>query len=170
MEEKTSDHDNQRPVSDPRVCKVCGEAAGKHSYYGGQVCLSCRAFFRRSVYSGQANVIKPFACNLSLFVKNNQDNFWHEWETYIFLQHLIEGLQNKYNFLTTNVNSAHGAEGYPYMTRIITPADVTIYCVWAAIVPFHSPTLVFWSVIFCCKQALLRRRPSIGWDKLLEKN
>ena len=57
MEEKTSDHDNQRPVSDPRVCKVCGEAAGKHSYYGGQVCLSCRAFFRRSVYSGQANVM-----------------------------------------------------------------------------------------------------------------
>ena len=72
---------------------------------------------------------KPFACNLSLFVKNNQDNFWHEWETYIFLQHLIEGLQNKYNFLTTNVNSAHEAEGYRYMTRIITPADVTIYCV-----------------------------------------
>jgi hypothetical protein len=28
---------------------VCGERAGKHSYYGGQVCPSCRAFFRRSV-------------------------------------------------------------------------------------------------------------------------
>lgn len=54
MEEKTRD-DHQRPVTDPRVCKVCGEAAGKHSYYGGQVCLSCRAFFRRSVYSGQTN-------------------------------------------------------------------------------------------------------------------
>ena len=69
------------------MCGVCGEAAGKHSYYGGQVitiinsgplqmnkhtdtskfmqiiiislyhqvCLSCRAFFRRSVYSGQKN-------------------------------------------------------------------------------------------------------------------
>ena len=65
-----------------RVCHVCGEKAGKHSYYGGQVinaiimiimsigitiimiigvpiiihhgqvCPSCRAFFRRSVQSG----------------------------------------------------------------------------------------------------------------------
>ena len=31
--------------------QVCGERAGKHSYYGGQVCPSCRAFFRRSVQS-----------------------------------------------------------------------------------------------------------------------
>ena len=35
-----------------RPCLVCGEKAGKHSYYGGQVCPSCRAFFRRSVQSG----------------------------------------------------------------------------------------------------------------------
>ena len=35
----------------PRICHVCGELAGKHSYYGGQVCPSCRAFFRRSVQS-----------------------------------------------------------------------------------------------------------------------
>ena len=35
----------------PRDCHVCGEPAGKHSYYGGQVCPSCRAFFRRSVQS-----------------------------------------------------------------------------------------------------------------------
>ena len=34
-----------------RLCHVCGETAGKHSYYGGQVCPSCRAFFRRSVQS-----------------------------------------------------------------------------------------------------------------------
>ena len=34
-----------------RFCHVCGERAGKHSYYGGQVCPSCRAFFRRSVQS-----------------------------------------------------------------------------------------------------------------------
>ena len=33
------------------MCQVCGERAGKHSYYGGQVCPSCRAFFRRSVQS-----------------------------------------------------------------------------------------------------------------------
>ncbi|TRY67865.1 hypothetical protein TCAL_13234 [Tigriopus californicus] len=32
-----------------KICKVCGNVAGKHSYYGGQVCNSCRAFFRRSV-------------------------------------------------------------------------------------------------------------------------
>ena len=31
------------------LCQVCGEKAGKHLYYGGQVCPSCRAFFRRSV-------------------------------------------------------------------------------------------------------------------------
>ena len=37
--------------TNPRICHVCGEQAGKHSYYGGQVCPSCRAFFRRSVQS-----------------------------------------------------------------------------------------------------------------------
>ena len=42
----------KEPESDiPRLCHVCGEQAGKHSYYGGQVCPSCRAFFRRSVQS-----------------------------------------------------------------------------------------------------------------------
>lgn len=42
----------QRPKDDkPRLCHVCSEQAGKHSYYGGQVCPSCRAFFRRSVQS-----------------------------------------------------------------------------------------------------------------------
>ena len=41
------------------VCPVCGNKAGKHSYYGGQVCNSCRAFFRRSV---QNNTYPKFAC------------------------------------------------------------------------------------------------------------
>ncbi len=41
----------QREEVENRVCHVCGERAGKHSYYGGQVCPSCRAFFRRSVQS-----------------------------------------------------------------------------------------------------------------------
>ena len=27
--------------------QVCGAKAGRHSYYGGDVCTSCRAFFRR---------------------------------------------------------------------------------------------------------------------------
>ena len=39
------------PSDESRLCHVCGEKAGKHSYYGGQVCPSCRAFFRRSVQS-----------------------------------------------------------------------------------------------------------------------
>ena len=40
--------------SDPEIngssnlCQICGELAGKHSYYGGRSCQSCRAFFRRS--------------------------------------------------------------------------------------------------------------------------
>ena len=32
-------------------CHVCGDKAGKHSYYGGQACSSCRVFFRRAVES-----------------------------------------------------------------------------------------------------------------------
>ena len=31
------------------LCQVCGETAGRHNYYGGRSCQSCRAFFRRSV-------------------------------------------------------------------------------------------------------------------------
>ena len=31
------------------ICHVCGDIASKHSYYGGQACHSCRAFFRRAV-------------------------------------------------------------------------------------------------------------------------
>ena len=31
------------------LCKVCGDRASKHSYYGGTSCQSCRSFFRRSV-------------------------------------------------------------------------------------------------------------------------
>jgi len=42
----------------PRICHVCGEQAGKHSYYGGQVCPSCRAFFRRSVQSKYSDIYK----------------------------------------------------------------------------------------------------------------
>jgi len=33
------------------VCGVCGAKAGRHSYYGGTCCQSCRAFFRRCVQS-----------------------------------------------------------------------------------------------------------------------
>jgi len=41
-----------------RPCEVCGESAGKHSYYGGEVCPSCRAFFRRSVQAGYSGSYK----------------------------------------------------------------------------------------------------------------
>merc|ERR1719499_1177980 len=33
-------------------CMVCGGRAGRHNYYGGQACPSCRAFFRRTVQAG----------------------------------------------------------------------------------------------------------------------
>ena len=36
--------------NDSTLCLVCGEKAGKHTYYGGKSCQSCRAFFRRSVH------------------------------------------------------------------------------------------------------------------------
>jgi len=55
-EEELDDLEPVKPKQEPGpdgkyLCYVCGEKAGKHSYYGGQVCASCRAFFRRSVQS-----------------------------------------------------------------------------------------------------------------------
>lgn len=44
---------------DQRLCQVCCGVAGKHNYYGGQSCISCRGFFRRSVQTGQ---YAQFAC------------------------------------------------------------------------------------------------------------
>jgi len=40
---------SENTKDDGAVCEVCGAKAGKHSYYGGYVCQSCRAFFRRCV-------------------------------------------------------------------------------------------------------------------------
>ena len=48
----------------PRKCQVCTGIAGKHNYYGANVCISCRGFFRRSVQSQQYTV---FTCT-----SNNQ--------------------------------------------------------------------------------------------------
>ena len=31
------------------ICKVCGDKANHHVYYGGKSCMNCRQFFRRSV-------------------------------------------------------------------------------------------------------------------------
>ena len=30
-------------------CKICGDGVSSHVHYGGRSCMSCRAFFRRSV-------------------------------------------------------------------------------------------------------------------------
>ena len=75
-----SSNDNQEIEilePDPEICKVCGERAGKHNYYGGQVCPSCRAFFRRAV---QSNGFEAFAC---LKDKNCRINIrlgnWKNW-------------------------------------------------------------------------------------------
>jgi len=61
--------------SDHLICEVCGERAGKHSYYGGQVCPSCRAFFRRSVQSRYNETFKCTKgigdCEISLITRKN---------------------------------------------------------------------------------------------------
>ena len=57
-----------------RPCKVCGEMAGRHSYYGGEVCPSCRAFFRRSVQSGYNNsycCVRDGNCVVTLKTRKN---------------------------------------------------------------------------------------------------
>jgi len=61
--------------SDHLICEVCGERAGKHSYYGGQVCPSCRAFFRRSVQSRYNETFKCTKgredCHINLMTRKN---------------------------------------------------------------------------------------------------
>merc|ERR1719430_823095 len=57
-----------------RPCRVCGERAGKHSYYGGEVCPSCRAFFRRSVQSGYNATyccVRDGNCEVTLKTRKN---------------------------------------------------------------------------------------------------
>merc|ERR550517_1359376 len=57
-----------------RPCQVCGEVAGRHSYYGGEVCPSCRAFFRRSVQSGYNNsysCVRDGNCAVTLKTRKN---------------------------------------------------------------------------------------------------
>merc|ERR1712102_119427 len=61
--------------SDHLICEVCGERAGKHSYYGGQVCPSCRAFSRRSVQSRYNETFKCTKgkedCHITLMTRKN---------------------------------------------------------------------------------------------------
>ena len=48
------------------LCKVCGDMASKHTYYGGRSCQSCRQFFRRSVISFRRQAQN---CILRVFLK-----------------------------------------------------------------------------------------------------
>ena len=62
----SSENDDDECVSYDKVnlhdtedcCKVCGEQAGQHVYYGAKSCQSCRAFFRRSVEAFTRSVHK----------------------------------------------------------------------------------------------------------------
>jgi len=57
-----------------RPCHLCGERAGKHRYYGGDVCPSCRAFFRRSVQSGYNATyccVKDGSCEVTSKTRKN---------------------------------------------------------------------------------------------------
>ena len=49
VSDKMKKPSSQTPSVD--LCPICGALAGKHRYYGGKSCGSCRAFFRRSVQS-----------------------------------------------------------------------------------------------------------------------
>ena len=50
----------QDTIKTKMTCPVCNEGdAGCHKHYGGKACISCRAFFRRSV---QNDAYKDFAC------------------------------------------------------------------------------------------------------------
>ena len=51
------------------LCSVCDALALKYSSYGGKVCSSCRAFFRRSVQSGYHAL---FECKLDNMCKIEQ--------------------------------------------------------------------------------------------------
>merc|ERR1719427_588322 len=73
IEDNIEDSNNLiKPKVEPSeyVCYVCGEKAGKHSYYGGQVCASCRAFFRRSV---QSKYYEIFQCKKDKQCKINSE-------------------------------------------------------------------------------------------------
>jgi len=74
--QNTSKQKSNQQQSDHLICEVCGERAGKHSYYGGQVCPSCRAFFRRSVQSKYNLTFKctkgtPGHCKVNILTRKN---------------------------------------------------------------------------------------------------
>lgn len=75
-QQNTNKQKSNQQQSDHLICEVCGERAGKHSYYGGQVCPSCRAFFRRSVQSKYNLTFKctkgtPGDCKVNILTRKN---------------------------------------------------------------------------------------------------
>lgn len=60
VDNDTEQLESEHEIVELSVCQVCGsEKGGKHSYYGGKVCRSCREFFRRAV---QRNYYGSFQC------------------------------------------------------------------------------------------------------------
>lgn len=62
FESVKQENEDKETSEENNKCEVCFAKAGKHNYYGGNVCTSCRGFFRRSVQSKQYPL---FVCNLN---------------------------------------------------------------------------------------------------------
>ncbi len=65
------------------LCYVCKEKAGKHNYYGGRVCPSCRAFFRRAVQSKYYEIFfctKGEKCEINLTTR-----YWNGFDILVGL-------------------------------------------------------------------------------------
>ena len=73
LSSSSSDNGSEAPAvavvgKGSRSCKVCSNPAGRHNYYGGQSCTSCRAFFRRSVWNGtypKFRCMRQRTCNIN---------------------------------------------------------------------------------------------------------
>ena len=49
-----------KPLTKTKLCQVCEENSASHRHYGGQSCLSCKAFFRRAVTSSKRERVCKF--------------------------------------------------------------------------------------------------------------
>ena len=47
-------------LTQTKLCRVCEEKSASHRHYGGQSCLSCKAFFRRAVTSSKRERVCKF--------------------------------------------------------------------------------------------------------------
>ena len=47
-------------LTQSKLCRVCEEKSASHRHYGGQSCLSCKAFFRRAVTSSKRERVCKF--------------------------------------------------------------------------------------------------------------